>query len=71
MPAKRMAMADILAQAYQQGMVLIEQTGISRQILHKQGLVGSIVVRLRCRADTIDDAAGISVDNKNRLICRI
>jgi len=38
---------------------------------HKQGLIGRIALAIRCQAETVDDATGISVNNENRLISRI
>ena len=69
--AKGAVAADTLAQADQQGMVLIEQRGIGGQIIHKKGLIGSIAITSWRQADAVDDATSISVDNENRLIGRI
>ena len=48
-------------------MVLVEDSSISGQIFHKKRLIGSVVIAIRCQTDTVDDATGISIDNKNRL----
>ena len=69
--AKGAAAADILTQADQQGMVLIEQRSIGGQIIHKKRLIGSIAITSWRQADTVDDATSISINNKNRLISRI
>ena len=69
--AKGTATADILTQADQQGMVFIEQAGISLQMLHKKRLIGTVATIIRCQTDAVDDALSISVNNKNRLVSRI
>ena len=69
--AKRTTAADILTQADQQGMVLIEQGSIDGQVVHKKSLIGGITIIRRVQPDTIDDTTSIGINNKNRLICRI
>ncbi len=66
--AKGAAAADILAQADQQGMVLIEQRSLGGQIIHKKGLIGSIAITGWRQPDTVDDATGISINNKDWLV---
>ena len=43
---KGVVAADTLTQADQQGMVFIKQLGISRQIIHKEVLIGSVAVAI-------------------------
>ena len=62
---------DILSQADQQSMVFVKERYIRGQIIHKQGLIGCIAPAIRCQADAVDNATGISVNNKDRLISRI
>jgi len=66
--AKRMAAADILSQADQQGMVFLEKFAISGKTVHEKGLIGSVAIGLGSQTDTVNDATGISIDNKDWLI---
>jgi hypothetical protein len=63
--------ADILTQPDEQGVVFIKERGISRQIIHKEGLIGSIALVIRCQTEAVDNPTGIGVNNKDRLISRI
>jgi len=49
-------------------MVFVEQHDIGGQIIHKQGLIGSVATTIRCQANPIDDATGISINYENWLI---
>jgi len=51
--------------------VLIEQSGISRQIVHKKSLIGCIATTLWRQTNAIDDTTGISIDDKDWLVSSI
>jgi len=65
--AEGVVVANIFTQADQQGVVFIEHSDISGQIIHKERLVGSIAIATRCQTNAVDYAPSISINNKNWL----
>jgi len=52
-------------------MVFVEQPDISRQIIHKKALVGSVAVIFRGQTSTTYYTPGIGIDNENWLVGRV
>ena len=55
----------------QQGVELIEQHCVSRQILLKQGLVAVIASPGRRQSHPVNDSPGVAVNYERRLTCSI
>ena len=68
LPAERTDTANRLRQTDQQGMVLVKQPGVRRQIRHKKGLIDSITAIMCRQTDATDNAASIGVNNKDWFI---
>ena len=68
MPTAGTAAADILGQANQQGMIFIEQSGISGQVIHKEALISRIAIAIRGYAESAGYTASVSINNKCGLV---
>ena len=49
-------------------MVFIEKLRVLRQITGKKCLIGIVAIIFRCQAQTVNYAAGICINHKNRFI---
>ena len=59
-----MGLANTFSQANEQSVVFIKESGVSWQISHEEGLIGSVAVTVGCQAQAADDTAGIGVNNE-------
>jgi hypothetical protein len=61
-------LANILGQTYQQGMILVKESGVRRQICHKEGLISTVAVAAGSQSDMADDTAGVGINNEYRFV---
>ena len=63
--------ADLLTVANEQRVVFVEQLRLRGQGLHEQRLEGGVVVSCRADPEPGENAAGVGIDDKYRLVCCI
>ena len=66
--AEGVGLAHSLSQTDQKSVIFIKQPGVSRQISHKEGLIGGIAVIAGSQAQAVNDTAGVGVNNEGRLV---